>query len=70
METEILQQLGMSASGIAIVLVAYRILKYLKGKTIVSKCCGRKVEMGIDVKENVDTPKAPDAIVIQNPMQK
>jgi hypothetical protein len=60
----------MSASGIAIVLLVYRIVKYLKGKTIVSRCCGRKMEMSVDVRETEDTPKAPDAIVIQNPMKK
>jgi hypothetical protein len=62
MDTDILKQIGMSSSGIAIVLVAYRLFKYFKGTMLVSKCCGRKLEVGFDVKD-MTTP-----ISINNPM--
>ena len=57
-----LKTAGLSTSGLAIILIVYRVLKTMKGKRLVSSCCGKKLEMGVDVEEM--TPKQ---IVIQNP---
>jgi hypothetical protein len=60
-----LKTAGLSTSGLAIILIVYRVLKTIKGKRLVSSCCGKKLEMGIDVEEI--TPKQ---IVIHNPSHK
>lgn len=58
---------GVSSSSIAIVLIVYRILKSIQGKKLVSSCCGKKMEVGIDV-----APMTPqqDPVILQmnNPM--
>lgn len=57
---------GMSAASIAIVLLVYRILKSVKGKKFVSKCCGKKMDVGFDVQDmSEETPK----LEIKNPIQ-
>lgn len=61
MEITLLQQSGMSAGLIALILVIYRVLKTINGKRVVSQCCGKKTEIGFTV-ENMSP------IVIQNPM--
>ena len=48
---------GITTSGVAIILIVYRIVKYAKGHLLVSKCCGKKMEMGFDIKDVVETPK-------------
>lgn len=62
-DTDLLKMAGVSTSGLAIVLIAYRVLKSVKGKKFVSSCCGRRMEVGMNVEEM--TPKA---VVIQNPL--
>ena len=57
MDTEtILQMSGMSAGSVTIVLILYRFMKSLRGKKFVSTCCGRKAEMGFDVREMSPSP--------------
>lgn len=63
----LLKAAGFSTTGMAIVLVIYRLLKSVKGKRFVSSCCGRKMEIGIDVQEM--TPHH-IAIPIENPLAK
>lgn len=66
---EILMNAGITTSGVAVILLVYKILKYAKGHMLISKCCGRKIEVGFDVTETLETPK-PDAIIVHNPMNK
>ena len=54
---DILMNAGITTSGVAILLIVYRIFKYSKGHLLVSRCCGRKVEIGFDVKDVIETPK-------------
>lgn len=70
-DTDLLKAAGFSTTGMAIVLVVYRILKSVKGKRFVSSCCGKKLEMGMDVEEM--TPKgfaagATTEVVVANPI--
>jgi hypothetical protein len=44
-----LEMAGISTTGVAIVLIAYRFLKTMRGKKFVSSCCGRKMDIGFDV---------------------
>lgn len=46
---DILMNAGLSTTGVAIVLIAYRFLKSIQGKKLVSNCCGRKLEVGMNV---------------------
>lgn len=49
METNILQQAGITGTTLIIILIAYRTLKSCRGGTIRSKCCGKSMELGVDV---------------------
>lgn len=40
---------GLTTSGVALVLIAYRFFKSIQGKKLVSSCCGRRMEVGVDV---------------------
>ena len=48
-DTDLLKMAGLSTSGVAILLIAWRFLKSLQGKKLVSSCCGHKGEMGVVV---------------------
>ena len=62
-DMELFKMAGFSTTGVAIVLLLYRVLQSVKGKRIVSSCCGRKLDVGV----NVET-MTPKEIVIENPM--
>jgi hypothetical protein len=61
-DIDMLKTAGVSTSGIVIALIVYRVLKTMKGKRLVSSCCGKRLEMGMDV-ENM-TPKEETAVVV------
>lgn len=63
-DTTLFKTAGISTTGVAIILILYRLLKTIQGKRLVSTCCGKKLEVGITVEEI--TPKQ---IVIQNPLK-
>ena len=48
---DILKLGGVSTGGVAILLIVYRILKYVNGKRIKSECCGQTITMGVSVEE-------------------
>lgn len=49
MEEQLLMNAGATTTGVAIILLLYRFFKSVKGKKLVSSCCGRKMEVGFDV---------------------
>lgn len=49
MDEQLLKMSGASAGTIAVVIIVYKILKSVLGKKIISNCCGKKMEVGIDV---------------------
>jgi hypothetical protein len=63
-DADILKMSGISASGVAIVLLIYRVLKIINGKKIRSRCCGRTMEVGVEVGEM--TPQLTDK-TLKNP---
>lgn len=67
-DTDLLKMSGFSAGSVAIILLFYRFLKSVVGKRFISHCCGKKMEVGLDVKENI-TPQ-PVTIQIKNPIHK
>lgn len=56
---------GFSASGIAIMMLLWKGFRAIKGHRLVSDCCGKKLEVGVDVREMPHTP--PDQEESQNP---
>lgn len=69
-DTDILRLSGASAGTVAIVLLIYRILKSLVGKRFISTCCGRKLEVGLDIREGKTPTPEPVVIEIKNPIHK
>ena len=55
MDIQLLQQFGVSASSVAILVTLYRLFQYVKGRKLVSECCGKRAEVGIDIR-NLDSP--------------
>ena len=64
--TDILKLSGASAGTVAIVLLVYRVLKSLIGKRIISHCCDKTFEVGVDIKDSVPTPKEEVALEVKN----
>lgn len=68
-ETDLLKMAGFSTSGVAIVLIVYRVLKSIQGKKLVSSCCGKKLEVGVAVAPMTPKEQQQEVVVqIQNPM--
>ena len=61
MDETLLMNAGLTTSGVAILLIVYRVFKTIQGKKLVSSCCGRRVEVGLDV-----VPMTP-VVVVENP---
>lgn len=66
MDDTLLMNAGLSTTGVAILLIVYRLIKSVQGKKLVSSCCGKKMEMGMDV-----VPMTPQhlSIDVQNPLR-
>ena len=56
MDAQLATQFGLSSGGVAVILVVYKLFKAFKGHLLVSKCCGRRMEVGFDVQDSLDTP--------------
>ena len=68
-DTDLFKMAGISTTGVAILLIVYRLLKIIQGKKLVSSCCGKKLEVGIAVAPMTpNEQKESVAIQIQNPM--
>lgn len=67
MET-LLIQTGLTTTGVAIVLIVWRVLKTASGKKLVSDCCGRKASIGFHIGEM--TPLPGKVEMTENPMIK
>lgn len=50
-DTNLFKVAGISTTGVAILLIVYKVLKYIKGKKLVSSCCNRRIEVGIDIQD-------------------
>jgi hypothetical protein len=77
----LLMNAGLSTTGIAILLLIYRLFKTAKGKKCISSCCGRKTEIGFDIGvmtphvvtnssgDVAQTPLSPPPMTIRMPEQ-
>ena len=52
-----LQTVGLSSGTVAILFLLYRAFKLVNEKRLVSDCCGRKLELGIALREMPTTPE-------------
>jgi len=59
---------GLTSTGVALILVLWKILKTASGKKFVSNCCGRKGEIGFKIQEMNQSPIV--VSVHENPMLK
>ena len=48
---------GISTSTMAVLFIAYRVFLAVKGKRLVSDCCGHKGEIGMDVRDMPPSPQ-------------
>ena len=65
-DSELFKMSGASAGTIAVILLLYKLLKGAVGKKLISNCCGRKIEVGLDIQAT--TPKEDIALEIKNPL--
>ena len=56
MDANLLASAGVSTTTMAILFIAYKVFMKLKGHRLVSDCCGRKGEVGFDVRDMPPTP--------------
>lgn len=47
-DTDLLKMAGVSSSGLAVIFLLYRVWKMIRGRRLISTCCGRRLEIGID----------------------
>lgn len=64
--TTLLQMGGVSTTGVAILLIVYRLLKTMRGKKFVSSCCGKKMDVGFDV---ADMSPSTSSSALQRPSE-
>lgn len=65
---DLLASAGVTTTGVAILLLVYRLFKSIQGKKLISSCCGKKVEVGFQVAEMTPQPHAKDEFVVVNPV--
>jgi hypothetical protein len=65
-DASMLKTAGMSTTGLALLLITYRILKIMQGKKLITNCCGRKMELGIDIDNSLS--RDDDTIVNVKPL--
>lgn len=56
MDANLLASAGVSTTTMAILFIAYKVFMKMKGHRLVSDCCGRKAEVGFDVRDMPPTP--------------
>ena len=52
MDATTMSQVGMSGGVVGILAIAYQVFRFINHRNVRSHCCGKEVEVGIDV----DTP--------------
>lgn len=56
----LLMNAGLTTSGVALLLIVYRVGKAIQGKKLVSSCCGRTFSAGVAVVEM--TPRGVEGV--------
>ena len=63
MDSNVLATAGISSSAMAIFFLVYKVLQKVVGHRLISDCCGRRLEVGIDIR---DMPKTPSVHSLEN----
>jgi hypothetical protein len=58
MDASTMSQVGMGGGVISILTIAFQVFKYINHRNVRSHCCGKTVEMGIDVDTPAEVPVA------------
>ena len=58
METS-LASAGVSTGSIAVLYIIYKVFNAIRGHRLISDCCGKFYEIGVDVRDMPPTPPAP-----------
>jgi hypothetical protein len=58
-DIELFKMSGLSAGTITILFLLYKLLKSTVGKRFISNCCGKKMEVGLEVREIHRSPSTP-----------
>ena len=56
MDANLLASAGVGSSTIAGIFIAYKVFKAIRGQRFISDCCGRRGEVGFDVRDMPPTP--------------
>jgi len=64
---DLLASAGITTSGVAILLLVYRVVKSIQGKKLISSCCGKKLEVGFAVGDMTPQHQTRDEFVVINP---
>jgi hypothetical protein len=69
-DLELFKMSGFSAGTIAILLLLYKLFKGSVGKRLISSCCGKKIEVGLEVREIHRSPSVEETTISvkENPM--
>ena len=72
MDTQSATTFGLSSGAVATILLIYKFISYTKGHLLILRCCGRKLDIGYDVKDSInsDDKKENMTIIVDNPMKK
>lgn len=68
-DADLFKMAGVSTTGFAVILIVYRFLKSIRGKKLVSNCCGIKGEISIDIQHVTPKPTQEAMVInIRNPI--
>ena len=56
MDASLLASAGVSTTTMAVLFITYKVFMKFKGHRLVSDCCGRRGEVGFDVRDMPPTP--------------
>lgn len=63
MDSNALAAAGVSSSAIAVLFIVYKVLQKVVGHRVISNCCGRRMEVGVDIR---DMPSTPEEQTLEN----
>lgn len=64
-DAQLFKMSGASAGTVAIILIVYRVLKSVAGKRLVSTCCGRKAEVGFEIRDMPPVPTVAEDVKVE-----
>jgi len=70
MDSNLLAAAGISSSTMAILFIIYKVLQRVVGHRVISNCCGRRMEVGVDVRDMPSTPEGDTSVTaVETPLE-